>query len=85
MYTEKATGYDRKILKPISSPDDSSPLVSIAPIESNLPLAAGLSIAGTSLLAVTSFLLWFLKHFWKKGKGGRERTPKTFLKIFFPH
>ncbi|XP_073903630.1 E-selectin-like isoform X2 [Castor canadensis] len=39
-----------------------------APIESNLPLAAGLSIAGTSLLAVTSFLLWFLKRFWKKAK-----------------
>ncbi|XP_012892423.1 PREDICTED: E-selectin-like, partial [Dipodomys ordii] len=36
------------------------------PAEASLALAAGLSIAGTSFLAVTSFLLWFLKRFWKK-------------------
>ncbi|KAM4860600.1 E-selectin [Thomomys bottae] len=39
-----------------------------APAETNLPLVAGLSIAGTSFLAVTSFLFWFLKRFWKKAK-----------------
>ncbi|XP_069865241.1 E-selectin-like [Dipodomys merriami] len=39
-----------------------------APAEVSLALAAGLSIAGTSFLAATSFLLWFLKRFWKKAK-----------------
>nr|XP_004658861.2 E-selectin [Jaculus jaculus] len=39
-----------------------------APTESNLPLVAGLSTAGTSLLALSSFLFWFLKYFRKKAK-----------------
>ncbi|XP_048214138.1 E-selectin [Perognathus longimembris pacificus] len=53
-----------------------------APAESNLPLVAGLSIAGTSFLAVTSFLLWLIKRFWKKGKGVPENTLKTVFKNF---
>ncbi|XP_037362420.1 E-selectin isoform X2 [Talpa occidentalis] len=39
-----------------------------APIESNVPLAVGLSAAGTSLLTLSSFLLWLLKRLQKKAK-----------------
>uniref|UniRef100_A0A5F9CK94 E-selectin n=1 Tax=Oryctolagus cuniculus TaxID=9986 RepID=A0A5F9CK94_RABIT len=39
------------------------------PIASNVPLAVGLSVSGTSFLTLTSFLLWFLKYFRKKGEG----------------
>nr|XP_017200978.1 E-selectin isoform X1 [Oryctolagus cuniculus] len=38
------------------------------PIASNVPLAVGLSVSGTSFLTLTSFLLWFLKYFRKKAK-----------------
>ncbi|KAM9243624.1 E-selectin isoform 2-T2 [Dugong dugon] len=37
-----------------------------APAESNVPLAVGLSAAGTSLLTLASFLLWLLKRLRKK-------------------
>ncbi|XP_047377236.1 E-selectin-like isoform X2 [Sciurus carolinensis] len=36
--------------------------------ESSIPLAAGLSAAGISLLTVTSVLLWLLKNFRKKAR-----------------
>ncbi|XP_006872718.1 PREDICTED: E-selectin [Chrysochloris asiatica] len=39
-----------------------------APAESNVPLAVGLSTAGTSLLASASFLYWLLKRFQKKAR-----------------
>ncbi|XP_008823145.1 E-selectin [Nannospalax galili] len=39
-----------------------------APIKPVLPLAAALSTAGTSLLAMSSFLFWLLKYFRKKAK-----------------
>ncbi|XP_004464219.2 E-selectin isoform X2 [Dasypus novemcinctus] len=39
-----------------------------APPESNIPLAVGLSAAGTSSLALASFLLWLLKRLRKKAK-----------------
>ncbi|KAM5237482.1 E-selectin [Ctenodactylus gundi] len=40
-----------------------------APAESSLPLAVTLSAAGTSLLTLTSIVVWFLKRFRKKGEG----------------
>ncbi|KAM6154281.1 E-selectin [Erethizon dorsatum] len=43
-----------------------------APMASNIPLVVGLSAAGTSLLALGSFLLWLLKNFQKKGEGIHE-------------
>ncbi|XP_076687895.1 E-selectin [Callospermophilus lateralis] len=39
-----------------------------APPESSTPLAAGLSAAGTSIMALTSVLLWLLKYFRKKAR-----------------
>lgn len=61
--------------------------VSLAPTESSIPLAVGLTAAGTSLMTVASFVLWLLKRLRKRGKGAWERTPKMFLKnvFFFPH
>nr|KAF6414310.1 selectin E [Molossus molossus] len=39
-----------------------------APTRSSVPLAVGLSVAGTSLLSLASFLLWLLKRLRKKAK-----------------
>ncbi|XP_039737564.1 E-selectin [Pteropus medius] len=39
-----------------------------APATSNVPLAVGLSVAGTSLLTLASFLFWLLKRLRKKAK-----------------
>ncbi|XP_007935969.1 E-selectin-like [Orycteropus afer afer] len=39
-----------------------------APAESSVPLAVGLSAAGTSLLTLASFILWLLKRLRKKAK-----------------
>ncbi|XP_006887477.1 PREDICTED: E-selectin [Elephantulus edwardii] len=39
-----------------------------APAESNVPLVAGLSAAGTSFLTLASFLLWLLKRLRRKAK-----------------
>ncbi|XP_006150183.1 E-selectin [Tupaia chinensis] len=39
-----------------------------APPASNVPLVVGLSTAGTSVVGLTSFLLWLLKHLRRKAK-----------------
>ncbi|KAB1260469.1 E-selectin, partial [Camelus dromedarius] len=43
--------------------------VFLAPAESKVPLVAGLSAAGISLMTSASFLLWLLKRLRKKGEG----------------
>lgn len=74
---------EQKDLRFSSFCDSSSLSVSLAPTESNAPLAIGLTAAGTSLLTLASFLLWLLKRLRKRGKGAWKHTPKMFLKHVF--
>uniref|UniRef100_A0A8C9QGM0 E-selectin n=1 Tax=Spermophilus dauricus TaxID=99837 RepID=A0A8C9QGM0_SPEDA len=61
------------------------PSVAAAPPESSTPLAAGLSAAGTSLVALTSVLLWLLKYFRKKGAGAYECAPNISCQSLESH
>uniref|UniRef100_I3MCP3 E-selectin n=1 Tax=Ictidomys tridecemlineatus TaxID=43179 RepID=I3MCP3_ICTTR len=54
-------------------------------VDSSTPLAAGLSAAGTSLVALTSVLLWLLKYFRKKGEGAYEYTPNISCQSLESH
>lgn len=53
----------------ISSFHDGFLLIFLAASEPGVALAVGLSVGGTSFLTLSSFLLWFLKYFRKKGEG----------------